>query len=358
MKVKENGDRKMADENIIIKHVPKKEGIPGWFWAILTVFIMLIAAFWVAGAGVIYILKEAQASLKYPSGEEIRFEEIYVDGKGDKKIVLIPVKGLIMGSGGDSWGRTDMVKEVGNKLKKAKADEEVVAVILQVDSPGGGVTASDILANRIKDFKNSGKIIAVSMEDLATSGAYYISAPSDYIVAHPTTITGSIGVLMQGFNLEVLLEKIGVQDIVFKSGNMKDIFSLTRDVTEEEKEVIQNIVDFMFRRFISVVAEGRNLPAENIEAVADARIFTSEEALRLGLIDDIGYIEDAIDKVKELANAQEAKIIRYKKESTLSEIFLMKMEDINPISKITNNNLPGLSGYGGFRFLYLWKANL
>ncbi|MBN2189828.1 MAG: signal peptide peptidase SppA [Candidatus Aureabacteria bacterium] len=348
----------MTDENMIIKHIPKKEGIPGWFWAVLTFFVMVFVAFWVAGAGVIYILKEAQASLGHVSSEDIRFEEVAVDGEGDRKIVLIPVKGLIMDSGGDSWGRMDLVKEVSNKLKKAQADEKVVAVILQVDSPGGGVTASDILANRVKDFRKSGKVIAVSMEDIATSGAYYISAPSDYIIAHPTTITGSIGVLMQGFNLEVLLEKIGVQNVIFKSGSMKDIFSPTRDITEEEKKLIQDIVDFMFRRFISVVSQGRNLPTESIEAIADARIFTSDEALRLGLIDDIGYIEDAIDKVKELADVREAKIVRYKKESTLSELFLMKMDDINPVSKITNSNLLELNGYGGFRFLYLWKADL
>ncbi|MDD5643949.1 MAG: signal peptide peptidase SppA [bacterium] len=342
----------MTDENIIIKQESRKDKIPAWFWAVFTLFVLVIIAFWVAGAGILYIFREAQASLQYSSEEEVRFKEVYVEGKGDKKIVLIPVKGLIMDSGGDSWGRPDMVKEVGEKLKKAKSDEKVAAVILQVDSPGGGVTASDILANRVKDFRSSGKIIAVSMEDVATSGAYYISAPSDYIIAHPTTITGSIGVLMQSFNIEGLLDKVGVQDIIFKSGEMKDIFSPMRNITEEEKKLIQNMVDFMFRRFISVVAEGRNLPVEKIEAVADARILASDEALRLGLIDDIGYIEDAINKVRELADAPDAKIVKYKKESSISELFFMRMDDINPVSKITGGVPPGC------RFMYLWKVNL
>ncbi|MEA3346502.1 MAG: signal peptide peptidase SppA [Candidatus Auribacterota bacterium] len=345
------------EDKIIVTPLEKKKRIPGWVWAVVTVFFIIVLAFWTLGIGLVLLIREARTSFTASIETERQYNEIYVSGSGSKKIVLIPLRGLIMDSGESPWRRMNVVREVSEKLRKAGKDESVAAVILQVDSPGGGVTASDILADKVRKFRDSGKIIVVSMEDLAASGAYYVSAPSNYIMAHPTTITGSIGVLMQGFNIQGLLEKVGVEDVTFKSGVMKDILSPAREMTEEERKVIQRVVDYMYRRFISVVAEGRNLSLEQVEAIADARIFTSDEAVLLGLVDSIGFIDDTIEVTKKLAELEEARIIRYKTESTLSELLLMRIGQINPLAEVMNSKFSEVFSSGGFRLMYLWKVN-
>ena len=346
----------MEDKMVVTPSKGQKK-VPGWVWAVVTVFFIMVLVFWILGVGLVFLIREAQTSFTESIEGEQEYLEAYVSGSGSKKIVLIPLRGIIMDSGKTPWKRVNIIKDVSEKLEKARADESVAAVILQVDSPGGGVTASDILADKVREFRDSGKIIVVSMEDIAASGAYYISAPSNYIMAHPTTITGSIGVLMQGFNVRGLLEKVGVEDVTFKSGSMKDILSPAREMTEEEKEVIQRVVDYMYRRFISVVAEGRNLSLEQVEAIADARIFTSDEAVLLGLVDSIGFIDDTIKVTKKLAELEEARIIRYKTESTLSELLSLRIGQINPLAEVMNGKFSEVFSSGGFRLMYLWKVN-
>ncbi|MCK5654675.1 MAG: signal peptide peptidase SppA [Candidatus Aureabacteria bacterium] len=346
----------MEDKMVVTPSKGQKK-VPGWVWAVVTVFFIMVLVFWILGVGLVFLIREAQTSFTESIEGEQEYLEAYVSGSGSKKIVLIPLRGIIMDSAKTPWKRVNIIKDVSEKLEKARADESVAAVILQVDSPGGGVTASDILADKVREFRDSGKIIVVSMEDIAASGAYYISAPSNYIMAHPTTITGSIGVLMQGFNVQGLLEKVGVEDVTFKSGSMKDILSPAREMTEEEKEVIQRVVDYMYRRFISVVAEGRNLSLEQVEAIADARIFTSDEAVLLGLVDSIGFIDDTIKVTKKLAELEEARIIRYKTESTLSELLSLRIGQINPLAEVMNGKFSEVFSSGGFRLMYLWKVN-
>ncbi len=345
------------EDKMVVTPAKKQKKVPGWIWAVITIFFIMVLVFWTLGVGLVFLIREVQTSFTESIEGEQEYLEAYVSGSGSKKIVLIPLRGIIMNSGETLWKRVNIIKDVSEKLEKARTDESVAAVILQVDSPGGGVTASDILADKVREFRDSGKIIVVSMEDIAASGAYYISAPSNYIMAHPTTITGSIGVLMQGFNVQGLLEKVGVEDVTFKSGSMKDILSPAREMTEEEKEVIQRVVDYMYRRFISVVAEGRNLSLEQVEAVADARIFTSDEAMLLGLVDSIGFIDDTIEVTKKLAELEEARIIRYKTESTLSELLLLRIGQINPLAEVMNSKFSEVFSSGGFRLMYLWKVN-
>jgi protease-4 len=178
----------------------------------------------------------------------------------------------------------------------------VKAIILRIDSPGGGVGPSQEIHREVSKAKKKKKVVA-SMGSVAASGGYYIACASDAIIANPGTITGSIGVVMQFSNFEELLKKIGVKGVVLKSGEHKDIGSPLREMTPEEKKIMQGVLDDVHRQFIQAVAEGRNLDRAKVVQIADGRIFTGQQAKELGLVDQVGNLQDAIDFV-----AQEAKI--------------------------------------------------
>ncbi len=245
-------------------------------------------------------------------------EEVVRDEGGKEKIVIVSVSGIITEQSVFMSGVVP-IKEIADQLKQAREDDAVRAVILEVNSPGGGMTASDILHRQITKTKDEGKKIVVLMTNTATSGAYYLSAPADYIMAHPTTITGSIGVLISSLNMEGLFQKIGLKDVTIKSGDKKDLLSPFRTMTEEERALLQGIVDEMYERFLKVVAQGRGMNIQKVRRLADGRIFTARTAKKAGLIDGIGYLEDAIDRAKGLSGITKAKVVRYKKRWRLLE---------------------------------------
>jgi protease IV len=233
------------------------------------------------------------------------------------KVAVISVEEVLMGSeeaGSAGW--------ILRQVKRAKEDSLVKAVILEVNSPGGGITASDIIHRKIADLKSSGKPVIVLMDDVAASGAYYISAPADKILAHPTTITGSIGVIIESFEADGLLQKIGVQSIVFKSAPFKDIMSPWRAPTDEEKQMLQTITDEMFGRFKDIVAKGRNMSSAEVDAVATGAIFTAKQAKENKLIDDIGYFEDAVASAEGAAGTSGCAVVRYEKPPTILDVLL------------------------------------
>lgn len=257
-----------------------------------------------------------------------RFTEIVVGGKGEDKIVLVPIKGFITFSDPQGlWERESMGKQVEERLLAARDDPAVKAIILKINTPGGSITASDIIYHRVKEIKNSGKVVVADFGDLATSGGYYLACPADYIVAHPTTITGSIGVIIQTLNLEGLMRKIGVKDVTVKRGEEKDFLSPFREITPEEREMLQGVVDEMYERFLRVVEEGRNLSREELDRVAGGRIFTGTQALANGLVDEIGYQDTAIEKAKSLAGLEEAIVIEYKKDYSFFDLFRGRIFD-------------------------------
>ncbi len=256
-----------------------------------------------------------------------RFTEVVVGGVGEDKIVLVPVRGLITFSAPPSiWERESLGKQVVERLRAAAEDPAVKAVVLQIDSPGGGITASDIIYHRVKELSESGKVVVAALEDLAASGGYYVACPSDWIVAHPTTITGSIGVMIQTFNLEDLMEKIGVRDVTIKRGEEKDVLSPFRDLTPSEREMLEGVIDEMYQRFLDVVAEGRDLDDDRLEAVADGRIFTGTQALDHDLVDEIGYRETAIARARELAGIEEATVIEYRRVYSFFDLFRGRLD--------------------------------
>ncbi|OGP86784.1 MAG: hypothetical protein A2156_12820 [Deltaproteobacteria bacterium RBG_16_48_10] len=232
---------------------------------------------------------------------------------GDK-IAIIEIRGVITQSSG-------VIEEIHQHL----ADEGVKAIILRIDSPGGGVGPSQEIHREILKAKEKKKIVS-SMGAVAASGGYYIACASDLIVANPGTITGSIGVLMQFSNMEELLKKIGIKGVVLKSGEHKDAGSPFREMTPEEKRIMQETLDNVHQQFIQAVAEGRKLDRGKVIPIADGRIMTGEQAKQLGLVDKMGNLQDAIDEATKLVGIEGKPQVLYpKKRFTLWELLIKEM---------------------------------
>jgi protease-4 len=241
------------------------------------------------------------------------FREVLVQrgarGSGDK-IAVITMRGLISSSLPGNVGDT-MVEDMRLALQQARDDDHVRAIVLEIDSPGGEVTASDVIYNWVVKTRAK-KPVVVYMDSLAASGGYYVACGGKYLMANETTITGSIGVIIQTLNYEQLFNKVGLSAVVFKSGKFKDMLSGTRPVTPEEREYIQGFVMKTYDKFLGIVARERNLPADGLRnSVADGRILSGKDALDNKLIDGVGQIEDAFTKAKELGHAPGATIVKY-----------------------------------------------
>jgi len=207
---------------------------------------------------------------------------------GDK-VGVVEITGVITDS-----------KEVIREIKYFVEDGGVKAIVLRVDSPGGGVGASQEIHQEVVKARGVKPVVA-SFGGIAASGGYYVACGADKIVANPGTITGSIGVVMQFANLEELFKKIGYKGYVIKSGPNKDIGSPFREMTPEERELLQEVIDTVHRQFVRAVAEGRKIPVEQIMPIADGRIFTGEQAQAMGLVDQLGNLEDTIDLAATMA---------------------------------------------------------
>ena len=233
---------------------------------------------------------------RYTGGRSSRF------AFGDK-IAIVEVKGVITQSSG-----------VIEDLQQYLADDGVKAIILRVDSPGGGVgPAQEIYREIMRIRSTSKKKVVTSMGSVAASGGYYIACASDRIVANPGTITGSIGVIMQFSNLEELLKKIGVKGVVLKSGEHKDIGSPFREMTPEEKRIMQEVLDNVHQQFIQAVADGRKLERSKVAQIADGRILTGEQAKNLGLVDQLGNLHDTIDVTAKMVGIEGKPNVLYPK---------------------------------------------
>jgi len=251
---------------------------------------------------------ESMASRGFmPALQEITVED---GAAGAGKIAVIPVQGIIYTDDQTEWG-TSMVDDIKNALQTALDDDSVKAVVLAVNSPGGEVTASDIIYHEVLKVQKK-KPVVVAMTSLAASGAYYIACAADWIVANETTFTGSIGVIIQSLNYEGLFDKVGLDAVVFKSGKFKDMLSGSRPMTPEEQAYVESMVMQVYERFLGIVSRARDLPADGLrETFADGRIITGKDAKEAGLVDQLGYVEDAYDKARVLADAPDAGVIRY-----------------------------------------------
>jgi protease-4 len=244
-------------------------------------------------------------------------QEFTLDGKTSEKILLLPIRGVISDNpeAGLLRTRPSTVQEAVSHLRKAEKDPLVKAVVLQLNSPGGSVTASDVLYKEILRFKErTGRTVVAALMDVAASGAYYIALPADAIVAHPTTVTGSVGVIFIRPKVTGLMEKIGVGVEVSKSGQNKDIGSPFRATTLEEAGIFQAMTDQLAGRFVDLVRKHRGSDSAALAAVSSARVYLAEEALNLKLVDRIGYMEDALAEARQRAEIpEESKVIVYRR---------------------------------------------
>jgi len=249
-------------------------------------------------------------------------EEVVLGGEKDvrEKIAVIPVAGVIGGPVGRGAGG-GLVQATRLALRKALADPAVKAILLNIDSPGGEVTASDEIYELVRRADQRKPVVAW-MGSLAASGGYYIACGARHLIASPTTVTGSIGVVIHTLNYEALLGKIGLEMVVFKSGQFKDLLSGSRKMTPEEREYIQGVVMQIYERFLGIVAGARKLDRTRLrDGVADGRIVTGTDALRERLVDGVGYFEQAVEKARELGGARGARVVRYRVPVDFSRLF-------------------------------------
>ena len=287
-------------------------------------------------------------------------EEQTVDGHGDAKILLMDLSGFLsddLGSGGLILGtsppRVPLLVRVREELEKAAEDRKVKAVVLKINSPGGTVTASDILYHELQDFRRrtARPIVAVVM-DVAASGGYYVALAADTIVAHPTSVTGSIGVILVTINADGLLQKIGVSAAAITSGPYKDMGSPLRALTPEERAIFQSVIDDFYGQFVSKVADRRRIAPETARKLADGRIYTAQQALADKLIDRIGYVPDALHLARAAAGVQEARIIVYQRPRAYRATYYAgskgEAQSEMPLARLAAMLTSGP------KFLYLW----
>ena len=284
----------MADEVTQTEHPKKRHLLRKTFW----IFAI--------GVGILVLI-----NLLFPD----------LDLSNDDRIALIRVEGVIL----------DSQTTIG-ELKRFSENPSVKAIVIRIDSPGGGVVPSQEIYDAVKRVRSkNNKAVIASMGSVAASGGYYIAAATDRIVANPGTLTGSIGVIMETANLEGLLQKIGVEGVVIKSGKYKDVGSPLRKMSADERGLLQAVMDDVHKQFIEAVAEGRSLELRAAQALADGRIFTGRQAKEAKLVDELGDLEDAIQLAAEVVGIEgEPKVIEPRRRFSLREILDSKLSMIFP----------------------------
>lgn len=300
-------------------------------------------------------------------GAPFDHQEHFMAGNLDAsdKVLHIPLAGTIMDmdtSGGLSPSPS-IVSRIAAQLQQARKDEKVKAILLEVNSPGGGVTASDILYHEVDRFRQERKIpVVVLCRDVTASGGYYVAMAADHVMAHHTSVIGSIGVIAELANVEGLMQKVGVQMNVIKSQradgseSFKDIGSPFRPMKPAERALMQTIIQRMWGRFVDVVAAGRKgkLSRDQVAALADGRVWTGQQALELKLIDSLGYRDDALKKAQELAGLSSAKLVSWHPRPTLVAELLSSRSDLTQVTALLEQAFdPGARTSP--RLMYLWS---
>ena len=299
-------------------------------------FSLFLVGCLLLGGFLVVMLAIGSAGMSLGSGGTSYVEEVTLrDNDSKNKVAVIDLAGLIASFSVDASGN-NMVESIRRQFKWAREDDDVKAVLFRINSPGGEVLASDHIYEIIRDFQDEcDKPVVAVMGALAASGGYYVAAPCNWIVAHELTITGSIGVIMHGYNLRNLMDKVGVQPMVFKSGKHKDMLSFDKreeDITPEERRMVQDLIDETFGRFKKIVREGRDLDrrdkpddgkalVDNWEEQADGRILSGTQALGQGFVDELGDLDTATDRALKLADHADADLIQYRQPMNLANLF-------------------------------------
>lgn len=280
------------------------------------------------------------------------FTEVHSYGSGRTKVVRISMQGTIFrqAGGGLFSSGYDPVAMVLAQIQAARNDKAVKGILLEVDSPGGAVTPSDEIYTALVRFRDSreDRKVLVFTRDMAASGGYYIAAAGDWIIAEPTAILGSIGVIMQAMNWKELTDWVGIDSTTIKSGGNKDLLNPFEEVNPAQVEILQSMVDSMYRRFFDIVKTERGLEEDALAAVADGRVLDADQSLEAGLIDEIGYWSEAVERMTTLLDVSSVKIVRYSSTRSLSDLLLqLRSPDQALRATLGEANRP--------RFLYLWR---
>jgi len=276
------------------------------------------------------------------------------------KIAVIDMDGLMINRRKGGLMRTgeNPVSLLLEKLDKAAGDPGVKAVVLRLNSPGGTVAASDIMHHRLLEFKRKiRKPVVACVVGLGCSGAYYLACGSDGIMTQPSAVTGNIGTIFQTFSVAGTMKKIGVKAVTIKSGKLKDMASPLHDLSDDERQVLEGIIQDLYQQFLAVVAKGRpGLGEQKIRELADGRVFTAKQALAEGLIDRIGYLTDAIEWAKEMAGIDRAKVVIYHRPSSYKpNAYGSATANVEGLGPLINIDLPDWLASGESQFLYLWQ---
>lgn len=285
-------------------------------------------------------------------------EEQVLEGDGSGKILLLDISGIISeqekNTGLLERSAPSMVSEVREALRKAEDDRRIVGVIVRINSPGGTITASDIIHHELVEFKKRKNVpLLACIMGLGTSGGYYVAAATDEIIAHPTAVTGSIGVITMKFNVEGLMGKIGVSEQSVKSGDKKDIMSPFRKATPEEVKLAQEIIDRFYGRFLDIVLArpGNRLTREELRTLADGRIYTADQALAGKLVDRIGYLDDVITMVRTKVHDSNARVVSYHRPGSYKGSIYAD----SAVKGSTLELLTGMESFATGGFMYLWR---
>ncbi|MCK5707746.1 MAG: signal peptide peptidase SppA [Candidatus Aureabacteria bacterium] len=323
-----------------------------FFWSFIIFLIIVLLGSMLVNFGLIFssVLGKSDSLSEKAIDEFPKLKEIWSYGKGTSKAVRIEIKGTIFRSRekGLFTPKKDKIENIISQINAAKNDSFVKAIILEVESPGGAITPSDEIYHALMNFKksDSNRKVIVFMKSIAASGGYYISMAGDHIIAEPTSIIGSIGVIIQTLNWKSLSEKIGITDTTIASGKNKDMLNPFKDVSDEQIELLENMVKTLHERFITIVKESRNIELSKLDFLADGRIFSSKEAIENNLIDEIGYWQDVVKKTSSLCNEKELKIIRYEHMTTFMDLFTEARRPID-VNITLDTQVPEL--------MYLWK---
>jgi protease IV len=288
-------------------------------------------------------------------------ESTVVDGKGlfPNKIAIIELDGVISNArtGGLLGSGENPISIFTQELQKAADDSDIKAVVLRVNSPGGTVSASDAMYQMLKRFKEkTHKPVVASIQEVGASGAYYISCGADKIVAQPTSLVGSIGVIFETFNLEGTMAKLGVRPENYKSAAHKDIGSPFREPTPDEKEIMQGLVDDYYARFKSIVTSNRPITnMADFPMMTDGRVYSGDKAAELGLVDKTGLLEDAIQLAKDLSKQPNAKVVLFKRPYGYGGSIYAQTTAPTPKANVLQLELPEAASMLPTGFYYIWK---
>lgn len=289
----------------------------GW-----VVVVLVIVGVWVLILGALGVVAVVAVGELGGGGE---WNEHLLQGEGDSKVAVIRVDGQIHGGesvGGPFGDGGAGARDITGQIRQATEDDDVEAVILAVDSPGGAVVASDEIARAVRRLREAKPVVA-SMGDLAASGGYYIASQAQRVIANPGTVTGSIGVIAILPNLEGTAEKLGIRPVVMKSGELKDVGSPFRDMRPEERALYQRLLDEAHDQFIEAVATGRDMDVGDVKRLADGRPFSGLQAKANGLVDELGDLETAYTAALRIAklDRDEARLVEYRRDAGFGGLF-------------------------------------